>query len=99
MDLRDQLLESSDRKEKGAGKFSIASIVVHGGIIGFILIMSATATHKVDAESKPIRAFLASSAAPPPPPPPPPPPASSAPSTPHVTPKLVVVQQRPSFVQ
>src|SRR5438270_794113 len=67
MDLRDQLLESSDRKEKGAGKFSIASVVLHGGIVGFIIFMSATATHKVDAESKPIRAFLTSSAEPPPP--------------------------------
>ena len=97
MDLRDQLLESSDRKAKGAGKFSIASIALHGGIVAFILFMSATATHRVDAENKPIRAFLAASAAPPPPPPPPPPPASSAPSVPHVTPKPVVVQ--PSFVQ
>jgi len=97
MDLRDQLLESSDRKEKGAGKFSIASIVLHGGIVAFIVFMSATASHRVDAENKPIRAFLATSAAPPPPPPPPPPPASSAPSAPRVTPKPVIVQR--SFVQ
>ena len=88
MDLQDQLLESSDRKQKGVGKYSIASI----------LFLSTTATHKVDAE-QPIHAFFATKAAPPPPPPPPPPPASSAPTPPHIsTPKPVVVHQQ-SFVQ
>jgi len=98
MDLQDLLLESSDRKQRGSGKFSIASVAVHGGIIAAILFMSATATHKVDAESKPIRAFISTAAAPPPPPPPPPA-APAASSTPHVaTPKPVVVQQH-AFVQ
>jgi periplasmic protein TonB len=97
MDLRDQLLESSDRKQKGAAKFSIASVALHGLFIAGIVFMSATAVHKVNAE-KPIRVFLTNAAAPPPPPPPPPPPASSAPSTPHLaTPKPVITQ--PSFVQ
>src|SRR6266852_6218678 len=66
MDLQDQLIESSkERRGKGAGKFSIASIALHGFMIAGILFMSATATHKVAAE-KPIRAFLASNAATPP---------------------------------
>jgi len=96
MDLRDQLLESSDRKQKGAGKFSIASIALHGMFIGGIVFMTASATHQVAAE-KPIRVYLTNAAAPPPPPPPPPP-ASSAASTPHMaTPKPVVIQH--SFVQ
>jgi len=96
MDLQEQLIESSNRRQKGAGRFSIASLAVHGLIIAFILFMSAATTHKIDAESKPMRAFL-SSAAPPPPPPPPPPPASSAASTPKPTIKPQV--QTPSFVQ
>ena len=95
MDLRDQLLESSDRKQKGAGKFSIASLALHGLFIGGILFMTASATHQVAAE-KSIRVYL--SAAAPPPPPPPPPPAPSGASTPHLaTPKPVIVQH--SFVQ
>src|SRR5690349_1017018 len=98
MDLRDQLLESSDRKQAGAGKFSIASIAVHGVIVGAIIFVGATATHRVDAEDKPIRAFVTTAAAPPPPPPPPPPAAgSSAPQT--ATPKPVVVHETPKFVQ
>ncbi len=98
MDLQDQLIESSDRRQKGAGKFSIASLAVHGLIIAFILFMSAVTTHKIDAESKPIRAFLSSAAPPPPPPPPPPPASSAAQSTPKPTIKPVQVQT-PSFVQ
>jgi protein TonB len=97
MDLQDQLFGSSKRRRKGAGKFSVASLAVHGVIIAFVLFMSATAAHKVDAETKPIRAFRASGAPPPPPPPPPPPAASSAPhSTPQPTIKPVVT---PTFVQ
>jgi protein TonB len=95
MDLQDQLIESSNRRKKGAGRFSIASVAVHILIVAFIVVMSATATHKVDAESKPMRAFLAS-AAPPPPPPPPPPPAGAAQSTPKPQIKPV---QIPKFVQ
>src|SRR6267378_1153770 len=74
MDLQEQLIESSNRHKKGAGKFSIASLAVHGVIIAFVLFMSATASHRVDAEDKPMRVFMSSHAAPPPPPPPPPPP-------------------------
>jgi protein TonB len=100
MDLQEQLIESSNRHQKGAGKFSIASIGLHIAIVAFILFMSATATHKIDAETKPIHAFLASSAAPPPPPPPPPPPAASsaAQSTPKPTIKPVEVPKQ-TFVQ
>ncbi|HYS55383.1 MAG TPA: energy transducer TonB [Thermoanaerobaculia bacterium] len=96
MDLQDQLIESSkERRGKGAGKFSIASIALHGFMIAGILFMSATATHKVAAE-KPIRAFLASNAAPPPPPPPPP----AASSAPRSTPTIKPVQiPKSSFVQ
>jgi periplasmic protein TonB len=100
MDLQDQLLESSNRKRKGAGKFSIFSLALHGLIIGFVVFMTAATTHKVDAEDRKINAFLSSSAAPPPPPPPPPPPAaSSAPQ--QSTPKIVKPVQVPqtSFVQ
>ena len=95
MDLQEQLIESSNKHKKGAGRYSIASLAVHGAIIAFVLFMSATASHKVDAEEKPINAFLASHAAPPPPPPPPPPPAaSSAPrSQPHPVMKPVEIPQ------
>lgn len=92
MDLQNNLIESSDRKQKGGWKASVASLVVHGALIGSILILGATTTHKIDAEDKPIRAFVTQGAAPPPPPPPPPPaPAasSSAPkATPHIQPKI-----------
>ncbi len=62
--------------------------------------MGARAVHKIDAEEKPIHAYLAQGAAPPPPPPPPPAPASSsAPrATPHPTIKPVQVPQH-AFVQ
>src|SRR5579884_3819254 len=100
MDLRDQLLESSDRKQAGAGKFSIASIAVHGAIISAIIFIGASATHKIDAETKPIRAFVTTAAAPPPPPPPPPPAPAASSSAPHLaTPKPVVVHETPKFVQ
>jgi len=98
MDLRDQLLESSDRKQEGAGKFSIVSIAAHGLIVAAILFVGASATHRIDAETKPIPAFIATAAAPPPPPPPPPAPAGS--SAAHIaTPKPVVVHETPKFVQ
>src|SRR5712691_8440122 len=95
MDLQENLLESSNRKKKGAGKFSIASLALHALIVAFILFMSAaTATHRVDAERK-IQAFVTNA---PPPPPPPPPAGSSAPhpATPKPTIKPVEV---PHFVQ
>jgi protein TonB len=100
MDLQSNLIESGKlRNGKPKGwKASLAALGVHGLIIAFVLAMSAAATHKVAAEDKPIRAFMASHAAPPPPPPPPPPPAaSSAPkSTPVVKPTIV---PKTTFVQ
>jgi len=98
MDLQAQLLESSNRKQKGAARFSIASLALHGLIIAFILFMSAVTTHRVDAENKVMHAFVTSAAPPPPPPPPPPPAASSAPqqATPKPTIRPVEV---PHFVQ
>ena len=99
MDLQSNLIESSKlRNGKPKGwKASVASLGVHGLIIAFVVVMGATATHKVAAENK-IQAFMAHAAAPPPPPPPPPPPAGS--STPKPTPvvKPVVIPQT-SFVQ
>ena len=74
----------------------MASLGLHGGLIAFILFMSAQAAQKVTAEDKPMHAFL-SKAAPPPPPPPPPPAASHAASTPKIVKPVQVTQ--PSFVQ
>src|SRR5438067_12955786 len=100
MDLQSNLIESGKlRNGKPKGwKASIAALGVHGLVIAFVVVMSATAAHRVAAEDKPIRAFMAHAAAPPPPPPPPPPPAaSSAPkSTPVVKPTIV---PKTSFVQ
>ena len=99
MDLQSNLIESSklrNGKRKG-WKASLASLGVHGLVITLVVVMGATATHKVAAETK-IQACVAHAAAPPPPPPPPPPPAGS--STPKPTPvvKPVVIPQT-SFVQ
>ena len=100
MDLQSNLIESGKlRNGKSKGwKATIAALGVHGLIIAFVVAMSAAAAHKVAAEDKPIRAFLAHAAAPPPPPPPPPPAAAS--STPKSTPvvKPTIVPQT-SFVQ
>src|SRR5438105_8098128 len=98
MDLQSNLIESSKlRNGKPKGwKASAASLGVHGLIIAFVVIMGATATHRVAAEDKSIHAFIAHAAAPPPPPPPPPPPAGS--STPKPVVKPVVIPQT-SFVQ
>src|SRR5581483_4283897 len=98
MDLVEQLVESSNRKQAGAGKFSIASLAFHALLVVFILMMSATATQRVDAEKKPIRVYLVHASSPPPPPPPPPPPAASSPA-PHAEVKPVEVPQQQSFVQ
>jgi protein TonB len=84
MDLRSDLIESNKKKQKGKFRASTMSLTFHGLLIALILYVSANATHKVDAEQKPIRAYISTSAAPPPPPPPPPPPAAS--STPKSTP-------------
>ena len=69
MDLQSNLIESQKQKGTGRGwKASAASVVAHGLIIATVLFMGASATHKVDAEEKPIRAFITQGAAPPPPP-------------------------------
>jgi protein TonB len=100
MDLQSNLIESGKLQNgtRKGWKASIAALGVHGLIIAFVVVMSATAAHKVAAEDKPIRAFITAHAAPPPPPPPPPPPAaSSAPkSTPVVKPTII---PKTSFVQ
>src|ERR1043165_8268619 len=100
MDLQSNLIESGKLQNgtRKGWKASIAALGVHGLIIAFVVVMSATAGHKVAAEDKPIRAFITAHAAPPPPPPPPPPPAaSSAPkSTPVVKPTII---PKTSFVQ
>src|SRR5947209_20435252 len=97
MDLKSNLIESNKPRKKGGWKAYLASIGLHLLMISFIVLMGATAAHRVNAE-KPIRAFLAQGAAPPPPPPPPPPPAAS--STPKATPTVKPVQvQKMTFVQ
>src|SRR5436853_5582043 len=98
MDLQSNLIEWKKKTGKGGYRgWPLASLGVHGLIIALIVFMGATAAHKVDAEQKPIHAFLSKGAAPPPPPPPPPPAPSSAPkATPHPTIKPVQV---PHFVQ
>ena len=88
MDLEKELLESQKKsKSQGGWKAPVASIGAHGLLIGLILFISASATNKVDAEDKPIRAYITQGAAPPPPPPPPPPPAAASSSAPKSTPK------------
>ena len=97
MDLQNQLIESGAQKKPGQGKATIASIAVHGALIGLIIFLSTRVTQKVAAENKPVRAFLTSKAAPPPPPPPPPPAASHAASTPKIVKPVEVPHQ--TFVQ
>lgn len=93
MDLQSNLIESQKQKNAPGGwKASAASLAAHGLLIGTIIVVGAQAKHSVDAEAKPIRAFVTQGAAPPPPPPPPPPPAASSSSaqksTPRVQPKV-----------
>jgi periplasmic protein TonB len=96
-DLKNELIESGAHQKGGGWRSTLASLVVHGAIIGLIVFMSMQATQKVAAENKPVLAYLSSKAAPPPPPPPPPPPAAShAASTPVVKPVQVPQQ---TFVQ
>jgi len=101
MDLQSNLIESKKRTGKSRFRaWPLASVAVHVLVIALIVYMGARVVHKVDAEEKPIHAYLAQGAAPPPPPPPPPPAASSsAPrATPHPTIKPVQVPQH-AFVQ
>src|SRR5712691_11137530 len=88
MDLQSNLIESNKQRQKGGWQASMTSLILHGLFIGSIIFVGMHASHRLDAEDKPIRAFVTQGAAPPPPPPPPPPaPASSStPSTPHVQP-------------
>ncbi len=98
MDLRNQLIESGTHQRQRGWKFTLASLGVHGAIIGLIVFISTQATQKIAAENKPMRTFLLSKAAPPPPPPPPPPPAAShAASTPKIVKPVQIPQQ--TFVQ
>jgi len=95
-DLKNELIESGAQKKRGGWRSTLASLAVHGAIIGLIVFMSMQATQRVAAENKPVLAYLSSKAAPPPPPPPPPPAASHAASTPVVKPVQVPQQ---TFVQ
>ena len=94
MDLQSNLIESKKtQKRTGGWRASLASLVLHGAILGGIIYMGTQVTEKVNAE-EPIRAFVTQGAAPPPPPPA----ASSAPkATPKIQPKIqpkpVVVPQ------
>src|SRR3954453_14729093 len=98
MDLRNELIESGTHQKRGGWKSALASVGVHGAIIGLIVFIGTQATQKVAAESKPMHAYLLSKAAPPPPPPPPPPPAAShAASTPKIVKPVQIPQQ--TFVQ
>jgi len=102
MDLKDTLIESGKKQGKRKWPTYLISALVHSALVGLIIFIGMTATHKVAAEDKPIRAFVEAGAAPPPPPPPPPPPASSASSAPKTTPKQVVKPveiPHPTFVQ
>lgn len=105
MDLQSNLIESAKKKQKGGWKASVFSIAAHSALVGAIIFISATATHKVTAEDKNIPVFISrGAAAPPPPPPPPPPPAASSAApkaTPHIQPKIEQPKPIPhdSFVQ
>ena len=79
MDLQKQLIESDLKRQKGGWKASFASLALHGVLVGSIIFVGATATQDVDAEDKPITAFVTQGAAPPPPPPETPPHLQSAP--------------------
>ena len=91
MDLQSNLIESKKQRRKGGWQASVSSLILHTAVAGAIVFAGATATQKVDAEDKPIRAFITQAAAPPPPPPPPPPAASS--SAPKVTPQVQKIEQ------
>lgn len=92
MDLQKELLESSRGKsDKRSLRATVASLVLHGLLVGGIVYAGTqNVTHKVDAE-KAIDAFITQGAAPPPPPPPPPPPAKSSGAPKQSTPKPVEI--------
>ncbi|HSP14634.1 MAG TPA: TonB family protein [Thermoanaerobaculia bacterium] len=94
MDLQSNLIESKRRRETGGWQASLTSLILHGLFVGSIIFLGATASHRVDAEAKPIRAFVTQGSAPPPPPPPPPAPAASS-SAPKANPRIEPVQPKP----
>lgn len=96
MDLQSNLIESKKKKQKGGFQASVASLLVHSALIGTIIFVGASASHKVDAEEQPIRAFITQGAAPPPPPPPPAPASGS--SAPKATPKPKIEAPKPDPV-
>jgi periplasmic protein TonB len=87
MDLQDNLIECNPSKNKRGWKASCASIVAHALMLAFIIYLGTSAASKIDAEEKPMRAYIMQGAAPPPPPPPPPPPAPAGSSAPKATPQ------------
>jgi periplasmic protein TonB len=95
MDLQSNLIESKKRREKGGWQASVTSLILHGLLVGSIILIGATTSHRVDAEDKPIRAFVTQGAAPPPPPPPPPPAPAASSSAPKATPHIEPIQPKP----
>ena len=93
MDLQSNLIESKKQGRKGGWKASVTSLILHGILVTAIIFAGLHATHRVDAEEKPIRAFLTQGAAPPPPPPPPPPPAASSSVPMRATPHIQKIEQ------
>lgn len=92
MDLQSNLIESKKTGRQGGWKASLTAVVLHGLLVTSIIMVGATSTHRVNAEDKPIHAYISQSAPPPPPPPPLPAASSSAPkATPHIQP----VQPKP----
>jgi periplasmic protein TonB len=80
MDLKRDLIESSRGVGSRGWKASIASILLHGLILGGVIYAGTEEITKEIAEETAITAFVTQGAAPPPPPPPPPPaPSSGAP--------------------
>lgn len=96
MDFRKNLIESTNQKGRRGWRAVTGSFALHAMLIAGVVFASNQPTHKVDAEEKPIAAFLTQGAAPPPPPPPPPAPAGGAVETPKAEtprPKVQPVQQ------
>ena len=65
MDLQSNLIESKKQRRKGGWQASITSLILHGILLTTIIFIGLHATHRVDAEDKPIRAFVEMGAAPP----------------------------------
>lgn len=93
MDLQSNLIESGKQRQKGGWKASLTAVILHGALVSSIIVIGATTSNRINAEDKPIHAFISQAAAPPPPPPPPPPAASSG--APKATPHIQPVQPQP----